>query len=115
MTPAETITLVVTPARDADGSRAHRRQHPLFEAHLYDGTFVVRSHQPLLDGARALIAKGHDPSGWITMRHKGKDYDSFKPVKISEAAKLTVEERDRSSIRFGLWQSMDTSSLKGRS
>jgi hypothetical protein len=40
------------------------------------GEFVVRSHQPLVDGARELLARGYEPTTPLTMRHEGKAYDA---------------------------------------
>jgi hypothetical protein len=48
------------------------------------GDLVVRSRQPLVDGARELLARGFDPAALLTMRHEGSTYDSFLPAPIGE-------------------------------
>jgi len=74
-------------------------------ATLEDGSVLCeRSRQPLLDGARALIMLGHDRDALVTLRHAGKPYDSFVPVRLSAAANLTTAERDVKSIRFARWR-----------
>jgi hypothetical protein len=42
-----------------------------FGAYL-DGESICVSHQPLLDGARELLRRGHDPASLLTTRHEGK-------------------------------------------
>src|SRR5262245_42598210 len=56
--------LVVTPA-----GRPGR-----FTARLGGRLVVASSRQPLLDGARVLLAEGADPRSRITMRHAGADH-----------------------------------------
>jgi hypothetical protein len=43
------------------------------------GDFVVRSRQPLVDGAPRAAGVAASP---LTMRQQGKGYDSFRPVPI---------------------------------
>jgi hypothetical protein len=40
---------------------------------------VAGTRQPLVDGARELLARGFDPGTPLTMRMEGKTYDSFQP------------------------------------
>ena len=68
------------------------------------GELIVQSHQPLVDGARKLLAKGYDPAEPLTMRHAGKAYDSFVPQPISEWARWTYVMRDRGpSVMAARW------------
>jgi len=58
--------------------------------------------QPLVDGARELLARGYDPSMPLAMRHQGSAHDSFRPAPISEWAIWTFEEGDR-GLRKRRW------------
>jgi hypothetical protein len=72
-----------------------------------DGTLVkARSKQPLLDGARALIAVGENPETLVTMRHAGSEVDSFEPISLAQAARLTVREDDVVSAKFKKWKAL---------
>jgi hypothetical protein len=64
---------------------------------------VASSRQPLVDGARALLAQGFDPGKPITMRHEGKAYDSFEPLPIGQWAKWTYKERERGGLSVERW------------
>lgn len=65
---------------------------------------VARSRTPFLDGARALLALGADPVEPVTMAHaKRPDLDCFRPVALGVAARLSVEEGERSA-RFRKWR-----------
>ena len=90
MANSETIRLVVAP-----GSAGK------FTARLEStGEVVVTgTRQPLVDGARELLARGFDPATLLTMRHEGKAYDSFQPLPIGKWAGWTYEERDRGGLR----------------
>jgi hypothetical protein len=71
----ERLIVSLKPVSDLRPNRAAR-----FAARLEStGDFVIRSHQPLVDGARELLARGYDPEVLLTMRHEGKAYGSFKP------------------------------------
>jgi hypothetical protein len=65
---------------------------------------VKRSAQPLLDGARALLAEGTDPAARLTMRHAGSAYDALRST-VGIAAKLTVTDATNGSPRLGQWNS----------
>ena len=95
MANLETIRLVVAP------SSARR-----FTARLESTGEVVVSgtRQPLVDGARELLARGFDPGTPLTMRHEGKHYDSFQPLPIGKWAGWTYEERDRGGLRCVIWR-----------
>jgi hypothetical protein len=54
--------------------------------------FIVQSRQPFLDGARALLARGHDPATPYNMRHAGSDVLSFVTTTIGHAAGLSVND-----------------------
>jgi hypothetical protein len=64
---------------------------PLFDATVDGRLILTRSTQPLLDGARGLLAAGVDPASWIVMRRAGSDTDALRST-VGAAAKLTVEE-----------------------
>jgi hypothetical protein len=61
---------------------------------------LCRSPQPLLDGARALLAMGCDPSARLVMRRDGSDLDALR-TRVGVAAGLTVDE---TNIRFARWK-----------
>jgi len=61
---------------------------------------LCRSAQPLLDGARALLAAGCDPSARLVMRREGSDLDALR-TRVGVAAGLTVDE---TNIRFARWK-----------
>jgi hypothetical protein len=62
-----------------------------FEAWCGGQLIVARTRQPLLDGARALLAAGHDPDTIAVMRHAGSDADALTG-RIGTAARFYVEE-----------------------
>jgi hypothetical protein len=64
---------------------------------------VTSSKQPLVDGARELLAAGFDPATPLTMRHDGSSHDSFAPLPIGRWAKLTYEERDNGGLTRARW------------
>lgn len=74
-----TVTLALRP-----------RPRGYFDACL-DGILVCTSRQPLFDGARELLRRGHDPADTLTTRHEGKAFDNFVPAPIGELAKLTCD------------------------
>jgi hypothetical protein len=76
-----------------------------FTATLAGGGVIVRgSRQPLVDGARELLARGLDPATLLTMRHQGKAYDSFKPAPIGEWAKWTYQEGEKRTLTRARWR-----------
>jgi len=74
-----------------------------FKATLDDTILVNSTTQPLLDGARALAARGADPDSIITTRHRLAADWSLRS-RIGVAARLTVvERRSGSAPRFIPW------------
>src|SRR5262252_2099245 len=69
------------------------------------GEAIVRgSRQPLVDGARELLARGYDPATPLTMQHQGSTTcDSFKAAPIGEWAKWTYTEGETSPLRKARW------------
>jgi len=47
---------------------------------------------------------GHDRDALVTLRHAGKPYDSFIPVRLGVAAGLTTSEPDGQSAHFRRWR-----------
>jgi hypothetical protein len=62
-----------------------------FEAWCDGRLIVACTREPLLAGARALLAAGHDPTTVAVMRHAGSDTDSLT-ARIGTAAGFYVEE-----------------------
>jgi hypothetical protein len=56
--------------------RRGERLHGKFETHL-NGRQLCISRQPLLDGARILLAEGIDPETPIVTRHAGAGFDAM--------------------------------------
>lgn len=53
-----------------------------------DGEEIIRaSKRPFEDAAAILATQGQNPDQLITFRHEGKEYDSFRPMRLSVAAK----------------------------
>ena len=91
------IALTLTPHRERAGYHLDR-----FDAYVGD-ELIVTSRQPLFDGARKLLERGHDPATPATIRHRGKDYDSFVPRPLSELAQWTIEESDKGGLKRRRW------------
>jgi hypothetical protein len=89
------LRLVVTPE-----ARPGR-----FTARLESGEVIVAdTRQPLVDGARELIARGFAAGLLLTLRHVGKGYDSFRPLQISELAKWTFSKGERTPLQRQRWK-----------
>jgi len=73
------IELVINPAGKAG----------LFDGSVGDET-IVRSRQPFLDGARVLLARGHDPATPYNMRHANSATLSFVTTTLGRAAGSSV-------------------------
>jgi hypothetical protein len=58
-----------------------------------DGRYLLTSAQPLLDGARALLAQGCDPAAMLTMVRPPSTAWAMR-APIGAAAKLTVSEKE---------------------
>jgi hypothetical protein len=100
---ANQIVLIVKPSIDADHHRACSGRGLLFDAHVEgeDHLLAQRTHQPLLDASRILIANGIDSSTHIIMRHAGSSTDALITT-VGAAAKLRVKEDD-GLPRFRTW------------
>jgi hypothetical protein len=64
---------------------------------------VGNTKQPLVDGARELLAIGFKSSTPLTMRHDGSLHDSFKPLPIGEWAKWTYKEGEKDALKRARW------------
>jgi hypothetical protein len=64
---------------------------------------VSNTRQPLVDGARELLARGFDPATLLTMRHEGKAYDSFQPLPIGKWGGWTYTEGETTPLRCAHW------------
>lgn len=73
-----------------------------FDAILPDGRILVRSRQPLFDGARKLAALGYDPETLIEARHRHSPIVAMRST-IGEAAKWVIEETNRDGLRRVQW------------
>jgi len=90
------IRLVVAPEADSPGRFTARLEST--------GELIVSStRQPLVDGARELLARDFDPATPLTMRHEGKDYDSFQPLPIGKWAGWTYTEGENTPLRCARW------------
>jgi hypothetical protein len=96
--PMTAIRLVASP--EADPQKAGR-----FTARLEStGELIVaNTRQPLVDGARELLARGLDPATPLTMRMEGNTYDSFRPLPIGCWAKWTYKEGEKDALRRARW------------
>ena len=65
---------------------------------------VCSSRQPLVDGARELLARGFDPATPLTMRMEGKAYDSFQPLPIGRWARWSYTEGEKTPLRSVPWR-----------
>lgn len=74
-----------------------------FDAIMPDGRILVRSRQPLFDGARKLAALGYDPDILIEARYRHSPIVAMRST-IGEAAKWTIKERDSGGLRKERWQ-----------
>jgi hypothetical protein len=72
-----------------------------FEARVGDLVICV-SRQPLLDGARVLLAD-YPPETALIMRHAGSNTDALRST-IGAASRLTVEEGDRTGPKLRRWK-----------
>ena len=90
--------LIVTPEADAEkGGRFTGRLESTGE------TIATNTKQPLVDGARELLARGFDPATPLTMRMEGKTYDSFQPLPIGQWAGWTYTEGETTPLRCVRW------------
>ena len=100
---SEHLTLILRSHIEKRGScRFHLDR---FEAYL-DGNLVVISRQPRFDGARELLRRGYPSDTLLTIRHIGKDYDSFVPLEIGDLAECSVSDSARGGLKRIRWQPM---------
>jgi hypothetical protein len=92
------LRLIAHPHLERGGYHLDR-----FDACL-DGELITTSRQPLLDGARALLARGFDPDAMLTIRLASSAADSFRPKPIREWARWTITERDRGGLQRTTWR-----------
>jgi hypothetical protein len=90
-----TTTIIVAPIAGRAGYYTAR----------CDGRLLCRSRQPLLDGARELLASGFSAEAAIVMRHAGSQIEALRST-VGAAARLTVAEGDRGAPRFRRWKAM---------
>ncbi len=83
--------------------RERAKRDGVFEVYL-DGEQLLTTRRPLTDGARALLARGYNPNLPLAVRAENRNYDSFKPITIGEAAKWTVSEEDKGGLRLRPWK-----------
>jgi hypothetical protein len=62
-----------------------------FEAWCGGQLIVARTREPLLDGARVLLAAGYHPDTIAVMRHAGSESDALT-ARIGTAAQFYIEE-----------------------
>jgi hypothetical protein len=93
------LRLIAHPHLERGGYHLDR-----FDACL-GGELITTSRQPLLDGARALLARGFNPDAMLTIQLASSAADSFRPKPIREWARWTITERDRDGLRRERWRS----------
>jgi hypothetical protein len=93
----EAIVLTVSPVGYSTRGR-------LFDATVDGRMIVSRSLQPLLDGARALLAEGAEPMTRLATRHAGSNYDALRST-VGKAAGMAVA--DAGKPVFKRWQPYD--------
>jgi hypothetical protein len=67
-----------------------------------DGRLLCRSRQPLLDGARELLAAGYPADAVIVMKHAGSS-DVAATSTIEVALRLTIENSRHGTPSFRRW------------
>jgi hypothetical protein len=73
--------------------------HPGYYTARADGRLLCRSRQPLLDGARELLAAGYPVGTVIVLRHAGTEVDAMTST-IGAAAGLTVNDNRHGRPQF---------------
>jgi hypothetical protein len=95
--------LVLRPHVEERGSdRFHLDR---FDAYL-DGELILTSRQPWCDGARELLRRGYPDDTLLTIRHAGKDHDSFVPRSIGYLAHWSISDSARGKLKRIRWQPM---------
>jgi hypothetical protein len=103
-TPDDNSSIVITVTPDKRPGR--------YRAHVgTEQELLCVSRQPFLDGARKLLARGHDPKTMLLMRWAGaKDWALRGPLGV--AAKLTIDEYNGA---FAKWKPLSRSAGSQRS
>jgi hypothetical protein len=93
-----TARLIVVP--EADPQKAGR-----FTVRLESTCEVIvgNTRQPLADSARALLDRGFDPAGLLTMRMRDRPYDSFEPAPVGELSQWTYREGEKQALQRRRW------------
>jgi hypothetical protein len=73
---------------------------------------LVKSRQPLYDGARELLKRGVPLQTLLTMRHAGSQIDSWVATPIAELAKWTIREGPSTPIRKRRWKAMQAGDVR---
>jgi hypothetical protein len=100
-THAREIVITVTPDKRA------RRYRPYLEPEQHE---LCVSHQPFLDCARKLLARGHDPRTMLVMRWVGAENWALRGS-LGVAAKLAVDEHNGT---FAKWKPLSRSAVRPR-
>jgi|SRR6516162_7613839 len=88
-----TVTVTVAPITSRPGYYTARA----------DGRLLCRSRQPLLDGARELLAAGYPTETTLVMKHAGSGVEALRTT-IGSAARLTVETDEQGRPIFRQWR-----------
>jgi hypothetical protein len=91
--PTVTLAIVLHPLPASPGRYAAR----------HGDRVLCRSRQPFFDAGRALLAGGSPPETALEARHTGSDIVAMRST-VGEAAKWTIEERDRGGMRRIPWK-----------
>jgi hypothetical protein len=91
------IILQLRPHIEAGGYHLDR-----FDAFL-DGEVITTSRQPVFDGARALIERGHHPEELMCADQNGH---LVFIATIGENARWTIEESDKAGLRKRPWREL---------
>ena len=94
------ITLVI---RQRISPLTGRHVHGYFRVYLDCRLVCFSTRQPLLDGPRALLAEGANPTSSIRMRRAGSPYDLLCST-IGAAANPTVEDPEKIRPRLACWE-----------
>jgi hypothetical protein len=98
--PLEKLMIILQQLRphiEAGGYHLDR-----FDA-LLDGEVITTSRQPVFDGARALIERGHHPEELMCADQNGH---LVFIATIGENARWTIEESDKGGLRKRPWREL---------
>jgi hypothetical protein len=97
------LTLILRPHVEERGN--NRFHLDRFDAHL-DGELILTSRQPWYAGARELLRRGYPSDTLLTIRHSGKDHDSFVPCSIGYLAQWSMSDSTGGRLKRIRWQPM---------